>query len=338
MPGDFLGPRQFTSACDSGMLVAMPSATPRWPLCALVLGALCIGLAPIFVRLTDVGPTAAAFWRLALASPLLLLAWSFRRERPSRRLLWPGLLFAGDLAVWHQAIHLTSVANATLLANLQPALVAVISVIWLGVRLSRGFIAGLSLAMAGATVLLADSLSVSLQQLGGDLLGVLTACFYAGYILTVAAARERHSVISVMAAATVVGAVLLAPLAWLSSETLWPQTREDWAVLLGLAFVSHVCGQGLIAWSLRHLSTQFSSVSLLIQPVAAALFAWMLLTEPFGLWQALGGGLVLAGIVICRQNTPGVTRPPTPESGSGAPAHPPEAPRCCHQTTHPRRR
>ncbi len=62
-------------------------AHSRWPLLGLVLGALCIGLAPIFVRLTEVGPTAAAFWRLALACPLLLLAWSQRPERPAWSLL-----------------------------------------------------------------------------------------------------------------------------------------------------------------------------------------------------------------------------------------------------------
>ncbi|WP_348672262.1 DMT family transporter [uncultured Abyssibacter sp.] len=282
----------------------MSPESSRWPLAGLIVGALCIGLAPIFVRLTEVGPTSAAFWRLALASPLLLLAWSQSPERLHWRLLWPGLLFAGDLAVWHQSIHITSVANATLLANLQPAIVAAISVLFLGVRLSRGFVLGLALAMSGAIILMADSLSVSLEHFGGDLLGVLTACFYAGYILTVAAARRSHHVVSVMAAATLVGAVVLAPIALASGEAFWPTSRSDWLMLGGLALISHIGGQGLIAWSLRHLSTQFSSVSLLIQPVAAAVFAWLLLAEPFGAWQALGGAIVLGGILICRQSTP----------------------------------
>ncbi len=296
-------------------------AHSRWPLLGLVLGALCIGLAPIFVRLTEVGPTAAAFWRLALACPLLLLAWSQRPERPAWSLLWPGLLFAGDLAVWHQSIHITTVANATLLANLQPAIVAAISVLFLGVRLTRGFVLGLGLAMSGAVILMADSLSVSMDQLSGDLLGVLTACFYAGYILTVAAARRGHHVVSVMAAATLVGATVLAPIAWASGETFWPVSARDWLILAGLAGVSHILGQGLIAWSLRHLSTQFSSVSLLIQPVAAAGFAWLLLAEPFGPWQAAGGAVVLAGILICRQSTPSrdADLNPTTASARGAP-------------------
>ena len=299
-----------------GHAAPMSSESSRWPLAGLIIGALCIGLAPIFVRLTDVGPTSAAFWRLALASPLLLLAWSRSPEPLRWRLLWPGLLFAGDLAVWHQSIHITSVANATLLANLQPAIVAVISVLFLGVRLSRGFVIGLLLAMSGAVILMADSLSVSPEHFAGDLLGVLTACFYAGYILTVAAARRSHHVVSVMAAATLVGAMVLAPIALASGEVFWPASLSGWLMLGGLALISHIGGQGLIAWSLRHLSTQFSSVSLLIQPVAAALFAWLLLAEPFGPWQALGGAIVLGGILICRRSTPTGQAPATPPASA----------------------
>jgi len=74
-------------------------------------------------------------------------------------------------------------------------------------------------------------------------------------------------------------------------------------VLLGLAFVSQIAGQGLIAYALALLPTSFSSVTLLVQPVAAAVFAWVLLAEPFGAQQALGGAIVLAGIVVCRVTT-----------------------------------
>jgi hypothetical protein len=83
-------------------------------------------------------------------------------------------------------------------------------------------------------------------------------------------------------------------------ETVWPPSARDWWLLAGLALLSHVGGQGLIAYALAHLPAAFSSVSLLVQPVAAALFAWLLLAEAFGPLQALGGAIVLAGILLCR--------------------------------------
>ncbi len=90
-------------------------------------------------------------------------------------------------------------------------------------------------------------------------------------------------------------------------------TARGWLVLLALGWISHAGGQTLIAFALAHLPAAFSSVSLLIQPVAAALFAWLLLREPLGAVQALGGAIVLADIVLARRGAvarpdPGVQR------------------------------
>ena len=53
--------------------MSTPATESPRALPALLIGALAIGLSPIFVRLVDVGYTASAFWRLALAIPVLLL-------------------------------------------------------------------------------------------------------------------------------------------------------------------------------------------------------------------------------------------------------------------------
>ncbi len=94
-------------------------------LIALFAGAICIALSPIWVRVSEVGPTASAFWRVCLAVPLLWILFfslktsetkGFRTHRVA--LLFAGIAFAGDLAFWHWSIQYTSVANSTLLANL----------------------------------------------------------------------------------------------------------------------------------------------------------------------------------------------------------------------------
>lgn len=274
---------------------------------ALILGAVLIGLAPIFVRLVDVGPSAAAFWRLALALPLLGLLMLRRSEAPAgrargeRRWLWlAGLFFAGDLAVWHQAIEFTSVANATLLANVAPVFVTLAAWKLYGERISGGFALGLLLAMTGAACLVADSLSISRQTAFGDLLGVFAAMFYAGYLIGVSRQRRVFDTVQVMFWTTAVGTMVTLPLAMVLGETIWPATMRDWGLLAGLALLSHVGGQGLIAYALAHLPAAFSSVSLLVQPVAATLFAWLLLAEAFGPLQAVGGAIVLGGILLCR--------------------------------------
>jgi drug/metabolite transporter (DMT)-like permease len=111
---------------------------------ALFLGATCIALSPIFVRLSEAGPTATAFWRVALAVPPLWLLLFMQKSQAKRSPSWPlllaaGFAFAGDLAFWHTSIQLTSVANSTLLANLASLFVTLAAWVFLRQRPSRLF-------------------------------------------------------------------------------------------------------------------------------------------------------------------------------------------------------
>ena len=98
-----------------------------------------------------------------------------------------------------------------------------------------------------------------------------------------------------------VTAVLLLPAALLAGDRILAVTAGGWALLVLFAFVSQVAGQGMIAQALAHLPASFSSVGLLVQPVAAAFYAWVLLGEALGPLQALGGAIVLAGIFIAHR-------------------------------------
>jgi drug/metabolite transporter (DMT)-like permease len=286
----------------------------RIALSALFGGAVGIGFAPIFVRLSELGPSATAFWRLALSLPPLWVWLAIEGQatvtprRPCcvtdyRRLAVAGLFFAADLAVWHWSITLTSVANATLLANATPIFVTLAAWLWFEQRFTPTFILGMAAAMAGATILAGASLRLSLQHLLGDALGLLTAIFYAGYILAVKELRDEFSTATIMTWSGVVSAVALLAITLLSGEGLVAFTTRGWMVLVGLALVSHIGGQGLITYALAHLPAAFSSVGLLLQPAVAAMLAWIILDEPIGLLQALGGAIVLGGVVVARQGS-----------------------------------
>jgi drug/metabolite transporter (DMT)-like permease len=275
---------------------------------ALILGAVGIAWAPIFVRYAGqhgVEPTAAAFWRLALSVPLAWL-WAARDPRVGStrdrlRLCLPGLFFAGDLAVWHWSIHWTSVANATLLANFQPVLVTLGGWLIFGRRFKKLFLVGMVLALAGAVVLVGAS--VERQQLVGDLLGLLTAVFYASYFLSVGWLRERFPTSTILAYAVTTAAVILAPVAALSGEPLFGYGWEGWLDVVALALVSQVLGQGLIIYALAHLPAHFSAVTLLLQPALAALLAAWLFREYPSAVQAGGGVVMLVGIVLARRGS-----------------------------------
>ena len=95
--------------------------------------------------------------------------------------------------------------------------------------------------------------------------------------------------------ATLSTAIFLFPVGLIESESLFPSSYQGWLVLLAYAFVSQSLAQGLITFGISRLSAHFSSLTLLIQPVAAAIYGWLLLSETLNLWQALGGLIVLLG-------------------------------------------
>jgi len=284
----------------------------RLGLVALFAGAAAIAFAPIFVRISELGPTATAFWRVAFAVPALY-AWLAFEGRASARpagavagrfgLILAGMFFAADLAFWHWSIKLTSVANSTLLANLTPIFVTLGAYLVFGERFKSRFLLAVAIALAGAATLMGDSLTLSLDHVVGDTLGVVTALFYGAYLLAVSRLRATHSTATIMTWSGVVSAAALLPVAWLSGEGLIATGAYGWGVLLGLALFSHAGGQSLIAYALAHLPAAFSSVGLLVQPVLAAVLAWILLAEPLGAVQALGGAIVLAGVVLARRTS-----------------------------------
>ena len=276
---------------------------------ALLAGAVAIAVSPLFVKVSEAGPVATGFWRVALALPVLW-AWSLVAQ-PARHaasfaadrslMIGAGLLFAGDLAVWHWSIVLTSVANATLLANLAPIFVTL--AVWFLYRRRPGglFMAGMAVALAGMAALLGGDFRFSGRELAGDCFGVVTAMFYAGYQLAVTRLRSRAGTASIMAWSGLVTAIVLLPLALLTGEQILPLTAVGWLKLVGLALISQAAGQSLIAYAMAHLPSTFSSVGLLLQPVMAALFAWVLLGETLGWIEIAGGVAVLAGILIAHQ-------------------------------------
>jgi len=274
----------------------------RPALAALLFGATCIALSPIFVRLSEVGPTATAFWRVALAVPVLWVFAFQSLKGPKLLFLGAGIAFAGDLAFWHTSIKLTSVANSTLLANLASIFVTLAAWVLWREKPRALFLVALGLALGGVALLVHTSLSFSSTALLGDALGVVTAMFYAWYILAVKGLRDRGAAtLQVMAVTTTLTALILFPVALATGEPMLPSSAYGWWVLVGLALISHAAGQGLIAYALAHLPAPFSSVGLLLQPVVAAFFAWVLLSEPVVALQIAGGLVVLAAIWLARR-------------------------------------
>ena len=269
----------------------------------LLAGACLIGTGPIMVRLADVGPSAVGFWRVSFALPLLwfVAGRGGGTGRPTRVMLAAGAFFAADLVFWHYAIHLTSVANSTVLSNLTPVVVTAASWLLFRERPRGAFLLGLGLAIAGAILM---ALAKGGGGAGrdphlGDLLSALTAVWYSGYFLCVRHARRSAGAGAVMFWSSAVSAPLMLVAAVLLREPIWPGAAASWLPLLGLGLM-HVGGQGAIAWSLGRLPASLTSVVVLVQPVVAAALGWLVVGEAVTPLQAVGGAVTLAAVALAQ--------------------------------------
>jgi len=286
--------------------LAEPSQQLAFP--AVLAGGVAIGFSPIFVRLSELGPIATGFHRLFLALPLLWLWMRFAQRRAPKiapvewlPIALPGVLFAGDILFWHWSITYTTVANATLLANFAPVVVTLGAWLYLRETITGAFLLGMALAIAGAALLVSSSVSLGGRYVFGDMLGLITACFFGSYMIVVARLRGRIEASTLMFYSSAVTSALLLAATLIAGESLLPHSLNGWAALSALAWVSQAMGQGLIAYALGHLPASFSALVILIEPLTAAVLGWAWLGEALTVMQALGGVIVLAGIMVARR-------------------------------------
>jgi drug/metabolite transporter (DMT)-like permease len=278
------------------------------PFAALLMGALAMGISPVFVRFADVGPFASAFWRVAAALPLLWIwaAWEARRRgeplaaafRFDRAILLTGLAFSVDLLFWHLAILRTTVANATFLATMAPVWVILFSGLFIGEPVRRNEVYGLALCLLGAVALIGVSYSARPDHVAGDFLGLATSFFFGLYFLTVRVARRTSGSGRVIFLSSVLTSLVLLAATLLFESRLLPHSAGGVGAIFGLSFISHTGGQGFLGYALGYLPASFSSLVIFVESLAAALFGWLFLGEAVSLLQALGGALILAGLFV----------------------------------------
>lgn len=288
------------------------SDKPSLPIIIAIIASMMIGLSPIFVRVSEVGPIATAFYRFFFALPFLW-GWmitensktGMHTKHPSSLehyvlLLIAGVLLACDIALWHWSLSYTSVANAGILNNLTSVFVLLIAWLFLKEDIDKLTLVGIGCAAIGSIILVGKNFTSSGESFLGDILALASALFYTGYIIIVKKLRRYFSTPTIMSWGALASLYFFAFLSFFSGDVLFPSTPTGWYELMGLALVVHIFGQGLLAYSIGHLSASFSGLILLVGPVTSASVAWIMFDESMSGMQILGASIVLAGIVIAR--------------------------------------
>jgi len=210
-----------------------------------------------------------------------------------------GVFFAGDLLFWHHAIEAVGVGLATVLGNLQVLIVGVVAFVGFGERPSRPTLLALPVVLVGVVLIsgVVGSGAYGADPVLGVVLGVLTACCYAGYLLLIRlSGRDQRRPAGPVAIATAMTAVTAVVVGTLGGDLdLTPGPRSlFWLALLGVTAQS--LGYLCISISLPRLPAVITSIILLVQPVLSVGLAMLLLGERPSPAQLAGVALVVGGI------------------------------------------
>ena len=295
----------------------------RRPLLLAGLGAASISASGVLIKLADTGPATAAFYRCLLALPVLIalavLEQRKRGPRPAaarRGAFVAGLCLAVDLVLWNHAIADVGAGVATVLGNLQVLFVAFAAWALFGERPERRFLIFLPVVMAGVVLVsgMVGGDGGGTHPLAGVAYGLGTSVAYAVFLLILrrSSASTPHAAgpLAEVTAGAALGALVLGLVfGGLQLRIGWPSV--GWLLLLAL--LSQTLGWLIITSSLPRLSAAIASLILLLQPAAAMLLAYLVLSERPTLIQIAGAVVVCTGVLAISLTT-SQRRPRAPEA------------------------
>tara|TARA_R110002095_G_scaffold119532_1_gene104083 strand:- start:211 stop:1152 length:942 start_codon:yes stop_codon:yes gene_type:complete len=286
--------------------------SPTLAIMAAILGSSFIALSPLFVRFSEVGSTATAFYRFFFALPLVWTWMIFDNLQPDKHrtprtvreyilLVAAGIFLGMDISLWHLSMIKTSIVNAVILNAITPVFVAFAAWIFFKEKITLPLGVGIALALLGSFVLVSASGSAQESNLEGDIYALASAVFYAAFMICLKELRSSFSAPTIMFWVALVGMYVLAFTAHFMNEVVVPHSADGWLLLVALALVVHVFGGGLLSYSVGHLTATFSSLTILVGPFVAGLLGWAVFSEAMSWQQSLGGLVIIVGIVLSRQ-------------------------------------
>lgn len=280
------------------------AALPR-----VLTGAVLLSIAPVLVKLADVGPTPAGFYRMTvggviLAAIVLIRRGSWGGAGPAYLPLCAaaGVCFAADLAFWHRSIVIVGPGLATILANFQVFVLAAFGILVLRERASPRLLVAIPAAIVGLVLIVGLDWSVlDAAYRWGIAFGLLTAVSYASYLLTLRQARRRAGKADAMATVatlSLLSGAVLAGLVVLEGETFAIPDLENAGILLSYAVVIQVVAWVLISSGLTGIAASRAGLLLLLQPTLAFVWDLLLFARPTSGIELLGAALTLVAIYL----------------------------------------
>lgn len=273
------------------------------PKLSLAIGIVCISFSPILVKTADASPIVCAFYRIFFAWICLLPYCLYKRNlkmagKDIVLALIGGLVFASDIAVWNLSLKMISATVSTLLANLAPVWVGLLSYLLFGKRSGWLFWLGTGIAVAGMVVLVGYANLLHLQLNLGIIYALISSFLYSTYILITKNILKRIDTIPFMFYNMLAAGIFLLIITLATGKDLFHYNAVTWISLVSMGIVCQLAGWITINYAISYLESTKVSIALLSQTVVAGILAAFMLSETLALKEIIGSVIVLAGIVV----------------------------------------
>ena len=280
-------------------------------LAAVVVAVLSWSVGPLFVSSLSVSLPTLLFYRQVIWLPVLFtLAHTVGDGFTKHHLAvsWkPGVFFAVSTALGFGSFRATTIANATLIGSLTPAVLLFLAPRILGEKITAqkvvyslvSFVGVVAVVVGAETVGGSGSTSSSVGEHGlfGDALAFANMAVWTIYFIAAKRARdEGTNTWSFLTGVCLANVALVTPWALVASDDLFDVTARDWVLLLLMMLIPGTAGHFLMTWAQRYLDTTVSSLITLAGPVVSTALAFVFLDQSVALAQVLGGAIVLLGL------------------------------------------
>lgn len=278
---------------------------PINPHIILLISIIAVSTASILIRLSTSPPMVIAAYRLLFATliltPLYITGDGYRRllalgSQNALILISVGLILAIHFASWITSLSYTTVASSVVFVHMDPIIVAILSHLLLGERLSSKRLLGVLTAFLGAITIGWGDLRMG--NLYGDLLSLLGALSLALYLIAGRRLRKGLSLLEYVTPLYATSTLILLLGCLITGLNLYPYPPKEYLLFLSIAFIPMILGHTLFNWALRYIEAPIVSVSLLGEPIGASLLALLILGEVPPPSTIVGGAITLIGIYV----------------------------------------
>ncbi|WP_204103383.1 MULTISPECIES: DMT family transporter [Spirulina sp. CCY15215] len=212
-------------------------------------------------------------------------------------LLGAGTCAAANQAFWALSLTQTNVGNSSLMHSLSPLFTTLLAWLFLQRSFDRQFIIGMAIAIVGSIAISIGDFQIAITKLQGDELALLSAIFFAIYLLIVEQLRISLSSSTILFWRCLLGTVFLLPILLINGDRLMPNSTTGWLAIACLV-LTFVIGHGLLTYTLNILSSSLVAVILLLDPFLSSLQAWIFFSEKLSLLEGISFAIVVLGVYL----------------------------------------